>query len=157
VPNSELVIFDINRFGTIKEMITDRYDGLLERIMDDPKPGFTLTVVTNKVADSIEMVARRLLPGGGRLDDRPLDAAWPQGVYSMTHVAIPFSPEDEIYGDRYQRAPNLGAASPRGERGVLTIPVTMLMRLRHNPFFPYVEERIGDFLEPMHTRAPKTP
>jgi alpha-beta hydrolase superfamily lysophospholipase len=157
VPNSELVIFDINRSGIIKDLISDRYDGLLERIMDDPKPGFTLTVITNKDPDSTEMVARRLLPGGGRLDDRPLDAAWPQGAYSLTHVAIPFSPEDEIYGDRYRRVPNLGATSPRGEKGVLTIPVTMLMRLRHNPFFPYVEERIEDFLEPMQTRASTEP
>ena len=153
VPNSELVIFDINRLGPIQELVTSRYDGLLERIVEDPKQGYSLTVVTNKVPDSSEMIARRLLPGGGRLDDQPLDAAWPGGVYSMTHVAIPFSPEDEIYGDRYRRAPNLGAATPRGENGVLAIPLMMLMRLRHNPFFPYVEQRIGDFLEPLRDGA----
>jgi hypothetical protein len=33
VPNSELVIFDINRLGPIQELVTSRYDGLLERIV----------------------------------------------------------------------------------------------------------------------------
>lgn len=157
VPNSELVIFDINRLGDIQELVTSRYDGLLEGIMDDRQRSYSLTVVTNVSAESTNIVARELLPGGGRLDDESLPFEWPTGIYSMTHVAIPFSPEDEIYGDSKRRPPNLGSASPRGERGVMTIPVMMLMRLRYNPFFPYLEERIGDFIIPLRDGADSPP
>ncbi len=33
-----------------------------------------------------------------------------------------------------------------GERGLLAVPVGDMIRLRHNPFFPYVEKRIDAFL-----------
>jgi hypothetical protein len=31
---------------------------------------------------------------------------------------------------------------PRGETHYLTVPLSQFMRLRHNPFFAYVEQRI---------------
>ena len=36
-----------------------------------------------------------------------------------------------------------------GERRVLRIPMTFFNRLRHNPFFAYVRERIEDFAGPL--------
>jgi hypothetical protein len=40
--------------------------------------------------------------------------------------------------------------SPHGETGYLTVPLSQFMRLRHNPFFVFVEKRvvseIGDIL-----------
>jgi hypothetical protein len=73
--------------------------------------------------------------------------AWPRGVYSLAHVAIPFAPDDPVYGTgdgqqgHYHGLP-LGALQPRGETHLLTAPLSQLMRLRHNPFFAYVEQRI---------------
>jgi len=75
--------------------------------------------------------------------------AWPRGVYSLAHVAIPFAPDDPVYGSSannrkngYQGLP-LGALQPRGETRLLTAPLSQLMRLRHNPFYAYVEQRVG--------------
>jgi hypothetical protein len=74
---------------------------------------------------------------------------WPQDVYSLSHVAIPFPPDDPVYGagkvvgSDYQGLP-LGALSPRGETRFLIAPVGQLMRLRHNPFFSYIEARVEE-------------
>ena len=38
----------------------------------------------------------------------------------------------------------LGLIAPRGERGVLTVPIDQFMRLNCNPFFPYQEARIRE-------------
>jgi hypothetical protein len=40
----------------------------------------------------------------------------------------------------------LGLLSPRGERSVLTVPVDVLMRVSSNPFFPYMERRISEWV-----------
>ena len=40
-----------------------------------------------------------------------------------------------------------GAATPRGERRLLQIPMDLFMRLRSNPFFDIVEERLLAHLE----------
>lgn len=75
-----------------------------------------------------------------------LDLAWPRGFYSLSHVAVPFPPDDPIYG--YEPAPDpgwgipLGALELRGERGLLSFPAGQFGRLRSNPFFSYIERRI---------------
>jgi hypothetical protein len=74
-----------------------------------------------------------------------LGLAWPEGLYSLAHVALPFSPDDPIYGGMApDKSPgiHLGALALRGERGVLQIPSSEMLRLRWNPFYPYVEERV---------------
>ena len=38
-------------------------------------------------------------------------------------------------------APGLGALQPRGETRMLSAPIAQLMRLRHNPFYEYLESR----------------
>jgi PAS domain-containing protein len=59
---------------------------------------------------------------------------------------------DPVYGvaaapTHGYRGLRLGALAPRGETHLLTVPVGQLMRLRHNPFFPYVEHRIGEVID----------
>jgi hypothetical protein len=36
----------------------------------------------------------------------------------------------------------LGRLQPRGESYLLTAPLSQIMRLRHNPFFGYLKQRI---------------
>jgi hypothetical protein len=85
-----------------------------------------------------------------------LDLIWPQSVYSLSHVAVPFPPDDPVYGtgqavgSDYRGLP-LGAMSPRGETRLLIAPVAQLMRLRHNPFFSYIEARVeGEISESLY-------
>ena len=83
---------------------------------------------------------------------------------SATHVALPFAPDDLLYGfERFGGIPRLarlplGRSSLRCERDVLTIGADTLMRLSSNPFFPFVAERIGRWVavEP-GAPAPATP
>jgi hypothetical protein len=38
----------------------------------------------------------------------------------------------------------LGLLAPRGERGVLTVPMDQWMRLNCNPFYGYLEARVRE-------------
>jgi hypothetical protein len=68
----------------------------------------------------------------------------------MSHVAIPFPLDDPIYGLRTNPDDfSLGDITPRGERGALAVSVTQFTRLRHNPFYPHMNDRILDFLRPL--------
>ena len=40
----------------------------------------------------------------------------------------------------------LGRIELRGERGVLQIPAVDMLRLRWNPFYPYMEQRLLEFV-----------
>ncbi len=84
-----------------------------------------------------------------KIEARPLDMAWPSGVFSLSHVALPFPPSDPLYGSTPPDEPNqlfLGQLALRGERGVLRLPATYLLRLRHNPFYDYLESRTLDWI-----------
>ncbi len=79
---------------------------------------------------------------------QPLNVSWPSGVYSLSHLAIVFPMDDKLYGvEEASRAAgrlNLGSLTPRGERGVTSVSVANLVRLRHNPFFDYVSARVDE-------------
>ena len=88
-----------------------------------------------------------------------MDLEWPLEVYSMSHVSIPFAPDDPIYGQATDTLPPwgvpLGSVEPRGERRLLNVPIELFMRLRHNPFFPYIEERLVALTKSEHSSASK--
>jgi hypothetical protein len=75
---------------------------------------------------------------------------WPAGVISLSHVAMPFPPDDPLYGQSDpgdSDAVFLGNLAIKGERGLLKLPADWLLRLRHNPFYDYLETRAVDWLE----------
>jgi hypothetical protein len=49
---------------------------------------------------------------------------------------------------------NLGILTPRGERGVLVVPLDALVRISSNPFYPYIERRITEGIDGPSRRAP---
>jgi alpha-beta hydrolase superfamily lysophospholipase len=149
VPNSELVLFDVNGSDGMQQFVKPSYRSMLEALESDPNRGYTLTVIRNESGASPAVQAVSRVAGGATTGQRVLDLAWPQQVYSMTHVAVPFSPEDPIYGAQSRPPLALGNVSPRGERGVLRVPTDQFMRLRYNPFFPYVIDQIDDFMSPL--------
>jgi len=113
-----------------------------------PSP-YTLTLITNQGDNSLETVMRSWQGTDNRATEQPLSSPWPKGVYSLSHVAIPFSPEDLYYGDGQHSVttgiPALGALSPRGEKNTLLVPAQQLMRLRYNPFFHELKRHILEF------------
>lgn len=83
----------------------------------------------------------------------PIGLDWPRDVFSLSHVALPFAPDDPVYGAIRPEKPEmifLGNVELHGERGLLALPVGDLIRLRHNPFNAYVDTRIRAFLERSH-------
>jgi len=140
----ELVLFDINRMADMEPIMTSDPTAAVQALLDNPLRPFALSVVTNENARSRQLVVRREGPGDATLTETPLGLAWPPDIYSLAHVALPFAPDDPIYGGqalRTGRSVPLGQLALRGERGVLQIPAADMLRLRWNPFFPYVEAR----------------
>ena len=69
--------------------------------------------------------------------------------FSLSHVALPFPPDDPLYGRHPPENKGelfLGTQALQGERGVLRVPDNFLLRLRHNPFYEYLEERTLNWL-----------
>ena len=145
---SELVIFDVNRLDRLTPFIPAANASPLKQLEAGTDLPYRLTVITNTASDSARVEAKSRAPRSSITESSPLQMAWPRGVYSLAHVAVPFAPDDPVYGsgdDRhggYQGLP-LGALQPRGETHLLTAPLSQLMRLRHNPFFDYLEWRVG--------------
>jgi hypothetical protein len=69
----------------------------------------------------------------------------------LSHVAVPVPPDDPIYGataPSSRRAIYLGRLELLGEQGLLATPPNALVRLRFDPFFPYLWTRTERFLFP---------
>ena len=75
---------------------------------------------------------------------------WPLGMYSLSHVALPFSRNDPLYGSiNAPKSPGiiLGHSADYGEKMVLQVSPSVLLRQRWNPFHAYTKERVLKFLE----------
>ena len=149
---NELVLFDINRDAVVQSTLMVSDPGPLTlRLMADENLPFAVTIVSNKELDSTDVVARyRPSQAKDVAAVTPLGMTWPAGVISLSHVAMPFPPDDPLYGQSDpgdSDAVFLGNLAIKGERGLLKLPADWLLRLRHNPFYDYLETRVVDWLE----------
>ena len=148
---NELVVFDVNRYSELAGFLPSAQETALDELLARSDLPYRLTVIGNVSDASEQLTERTKAPRTAVTDINDLGVAWPQHVYSLAHVSIPFPPDDPVYGTRgarpdvYQGLP-LGALQPRGETNLLAAPMHQLMRLRHNPFFSYMEERILETL-----------
>jgi len=149
---SELVIFDLNRLAGLEEFIQPKHDLLLRRIMDEDPGAYSLTLISNRSENSREMHELQRVAGVPGFVTRDLDYAWPEDVYSLSHVALPFPLDDEVYGLESAVSdadyPHLGRVQILGESGVLVLPPALLQRLRSNPFYGYIETRLQEITQP---------
>jgi alpha-beta hydrolase superfamily lysophospholipase len=152
----ELVLFDINRCEAKSILFVTDPGSLATRVLGDDGLPFSLTLVTNESPESQEVVAHHQAPFSDAFSrTEPLGKAWPAGVISLSHVALTFPPEDLLYG---RRPPDdegilfLGQMAIRGERGLLRLPLDWLVRMRHNPFYDYMEGRVLAWIESSGTK-----
>jgi alpha-beta hydrolase superfamily lysophospholipase len=147
----ELVVFDINRFAANGSLLIKDPGPFTARLIADQQLPFTLTLVTNSNTDSRAVAAYTKLPyAAGHSHSEDLGRRWPAGVFSLSHVALPFPPTDPLYGQHRPADTTqifLGQQAMQGERGVLKIPGDFLLRLRHNPFYEYQLERVLQWLD----------
>jgi alpha-beta hydrolase superfamily lysophospholipase len=152
---SELVLFDLNRSAKLGQLLCIASNTTLARLLNPPPRLFRTTIITNVSPDSSEVAERVTETGAVDEQSRALGLSFPPGVFSLSHVALPFPLSDSLYGLQPDPAEdfgvNLGAISPRGERGTLIVTLDSLLRMSSNPFFPYMIERIE---EGMLAKAP---
>jgi alpha-beta hydrolase superfamily lysophospholipase len=146
----ELVLFNINGVVNIEPLLKWNPNEMFEALQQIQDRTFTLSLVSNKNALSTEVMLSSLAPGHDASVNEELGLHWPDDVYSLTHVALPFPPEDPLYGGQgNSESPgiHLGDIALRGERGVLHIPAAEMLRLRWNPFYSFLETRVLEFFE----------
>jgi len=152
---SELVLFDMNRSAKLGLLLSSAADTVLTRILPPPPRRFRTVVITN-AGDGEEVVERVVEAGADAEQERPLGLVYPLGVFSLSHVALPFPPGDGLYGSDPDPADDfgitLGTIAARGERGALIVSLDSLLRMSSNPFFPYLIERVEEGIGP----APRT-
>ncbi len=142
----ELVLFDINRFAAHSSVLVGDPAPLTDRVMGDKSLPFTVTLVTNENPQSRAVVARKKMPfSAGAQRSEMLNLTWPRGIISLSHVALPFPPDDPLYGQTPPAEENklfLGQMAIQGERDLLKIPYSFLVRIRYNPFYALLEKRV---------------
>jgi alpha-beta hydrolase superfamily lysophospholipase len=141
-----LVMFDVNRSAKLTSVQRPAARELIERVARGQRR-YTLELVSNASPDTLDVTLLRLAPGVG-IEALPTGLAWPAELVSLGHVALPFPPDDPVYG--IQRGsgragvPSLGSLLLRGEPGALTVSLGSLTRVRSNPFWPLVARQIEE-------------
>jgi len=147
---SELVLFDLNRNAKFGPLLRRSTDTVLERLLPVAPRNFRSTVVTNADRGTANVVARTTEAGATTEQTRDLGLAFPPGVFSLSHLAIPFPLNDPLYGMEPDASEdygaNLGAIATRGERGTLIVSIDSLARMSSNPFFDLILQRIDEGL-----------
>jgi len=149
---NELVLFDINRNAAIKSTLLVSDPGpLTHRMMADPDLPFAVTFITNENPHSTRVVVRQKAPFTLEASDiENLNLHWPRGVVSLSHVALPFPPDDPLYGQSPPPDDDrvfLGDLAFKGEQGLLKLPPEWLLRMRYNPFYDYLQKRVLQWVD----------
>lgn len=152
LPNEghRLVLFDANRVGHDRQILKPDLFAARGRLLDEPELPFDVEIVTNEQDD--EPLVSTWVRKAGTLDVQhmPTDLQWPRDIFALSHVAVPVASNDAVYGNvapaRAAKRIWLGHAALYGERGMLLIPETALLRLRYNPFFPWMMQRVDQAL-----------
>ncbi|MBT1445705.1 alpha/beta fold hydrolase [Shewanella sp. JM162201] len=146
----KLVLFDVNRTPVNLRLMQTDPRATLEPSLRAAAAMATITLVENEAQQA--SVALLTLATEASLDApaRPLGLAWPENIYSLSHVALPFSKDDSLYG--LGQIPNsnriqIGAAASRGERGIFGVPADEMLRQKWNPFYHFQQSEIEAWFE----------
>jgi alpha-beta hydrolase superfamily lysophospholipase len=147
---SELVLYDRNRNAAFSLLMRAPAEVELGGLLPPPPRRFRTTILAN-ASPAANAIEERVVEAGDTAERRrPLGLAFPPGVFSLSHIALPFPIEDGLYGLEPDPAEDfgihLGSIGVRGERGALVLGVDSLMRMSSNPFFAYQIERIAEGL-----------
>jgi alpha-beta hydrolase superfamily lysophospholipase len=143
---SELVLFDLNRNASYGPLMRADTGNILSNLLPAPPRHYAVSLVTNRSRQTREVAEVRVEAGKVEETRRDLDLSFPPGVFSLSHIALPFPIDDSLYGIEPQGPPEfgvqLGAIFPRGERNTLIVSTDTLVRMSCNPFHPLVMKKI---------------
>ncbi|PKQ04728.1 MAG: hypothetical protein CVT71_02290 [Alphaproteobacteria bacterium HGW-Alphaproteobacteria-10] len=146
----ELVLFDVNRTNTFKPLLGVSAATAIDRLVPAGPRAWRLTVIANADPVTSEVVERVTDAGSTETRVRPLGVRYPDDIYSLSHVALPFPPWDGLYGllpdPKDDFGIRLGTAPTRGEIGALDISLESFLRIASNPFYVYMDERLFGFV-----------
>jgi hypothetical protein len=112
---------------------------------------YRLDLVTNASPDTRAAVQKSVVPGSREIIEQPIGLEYPPGVYSLSHIAMPFPINDPLYGlvpdESEFYGIRLGTLALHGERSALRVSLEELARIGSNPFYPYLEQRALDWLD----------
>ena len=148
----QLVLFDVDRRAETRSLLAHDPQQRLEDLVGETNKTYDLTLVTNKYSNANFVEALYRKAGDSEIAHDPLPLEWPVGVFSLSHVALPFPPDDPVYGGPVTAGEDypwitLGNISIRGERNLLLFPDSYFLRLRYNPFHDYLTGRVLRFVE----------
>jgi alpha-beta hydrolase superfamily lysophospholipase len=146
--DDELVVFDINRHVELGPVLKANPGRDMDSVLRSARGAFILTLVTSESDEGLAVLARQYLPGEEDATESALEMVWPPDVYSLSHVALPFPPDDPLYGSDPTVTPliHLGRLALYGERGLLEVSDSELLRQRWNPFHEYMVARTVGFM-----------
>ena len=147
-PHDELVLYDINRSTEVQQFLMSEHMTLLQRLWNDESRSYRLTIISNREPEDLRVSAVTSL--NARASYQNVAGEWPPDTYSLSHVAVPFRPDDAWYGSDQSSSIghiNIASMNPRGEKNLLAISSDQLLRLRYNPFYSYQATRIKTLLD----------
>lgn len=149
---SELVLFDLNRTLALSTLFRPADRAFLGTLFTGEPRAYRLSVVTNANPGTRVAVEKSVAPGSRTVIEAPTGLEYPRGVFSLSHIAVPFPITDPLYGLEPDQAESfgirLGTLSLHGERNVLRVSLEQLARIGCNPFYPYMEQRALGWLDP---------
>ncbi|HEY8942198.1 MAG TPA: alpha/beta fold hydrolase [Cellvibrio sp.] len=155
---NELVIFDINRHQNYLPITRPASTELFAKLFADGTPkDYDLVRIGNTDAHTHQVSEWRRSAGSTEEKETSLSLEFPRGVFSLSHIALPFPINDPTYGlepdENEFYGIRLGNLSFRGERNTLALAADTNQRLNANPFYSYMERRIDEWLEiPLSTQ-----
>lgn len=143
---SEIVLFDVNRNHRFDSLLRASALQALQQLLPPAPRRYRTTIIANTAVDDSRTVTRTTEANQTTVEEAPLSIRYPDDIFSLSHIALPFPPTDPLYGTEPDTRENygvrLGTQAPRGERGALVLNLDAVLRISSNPFYPYVRERI---------------
>ena len=140
---SELFLFDINRADWIGNLFNLSFEKEIIPKLKRTDLSYRLSILSNKETGSQQVQLQTR--DGESWVEQATKMSWPNGVVSLSHIAVPIPPEDSIYGTSEATAESglsLGSVSLRAEPNSLMVPSSLFVRCRHNPFYKFMEDRV---------------
>ena len=155
---SDLVIYDVNRDSSLLHLMKTIPADPVTLLQAGEPLSFGVTVLRNRTQDDKAIDIYSFAAGELQPEIKPTGMAWPQGIYSMSHIAVPFRPNDPVYGDGsgaddIDQGITFGTLAPRGEEGVMRLNSAYFLRTRYNPFFSYQAQHLRDWLDELDQSA----
>ncbi|KGQ18747.1 putative membrane protein [Lysobacter dokdonensis DS-58] len=146
---SELVLFDVHRGRMLDPILRPGVTAWTHEALKVSRR-YTFTVIGTASEDDATAVARSRPANADGVRTRGIGARYPEDIYSLSHIALPFPADDPLYGrdPSGRRVIQLGRIAVRGERNTLAVSQDSLDRLTWNPFYDEMRKRIEETLPP---------